>query len=69
MRSVSTEEAPALFETLDGCTYRLAWLYGFARALQKGDKDEIKAFQHASQRCPVKFEMIPDVQAVTARKL
>ena len=69
MRAVSASEAPESFETLSQATYRLAWLYGFALAVKNGEKEQIQAFEEASCKCPVRFELVPDQKAATVRKL
>ena len=69
VRAVSASEAPETFETLSQATYRLAWLYGFALAVKNGNKEKIQAYEEASCKCPVRFELVPDQQAATVRKL
>jgi len=48
---------------------RMAWLYGFAAAVKDKNQDLIKAFEKGACKVPVRFELLPNQDEVTVRKL
>ena len=69
VRALSKSECPASLETLSGATMRMAWLYGFAAAVKDKNQDLIKAFEKCACKVPVRFELLPNQDEVTVRKL
>ena len=71
VRAVSRKDAPAPggYSVLDGAAHRLAFLLGFAKALQGDDTKLVEEFFAASACVRVEFEFIPDDDMFLRRKI
>jgi hypothetical protein len=68
IRATSLSEPPEVYDVLSGSVYRLAYLFGYGRAVSKGDLELVQRYRAAWCSIPVRFELVKESERLT-RKL